>query len=102
MIRYVFSKETENDLIEIYRYGFLNHSERQAERYQKSLKEKCQFLADNPRLYREREEFSPPVRIHHHKKHLIIYIIEADHILIIRVLHEGMETEQYLQESLKK
>ena len=68
MSRYVFSKKAENDLIGIYRYGFLNHGEQQAERYQESLKEKCQFFADNPLFCRERDEFTPPVRIHHHYK----------------------------------
>ena len=33
---YVFSEKAENDLIEIYRYGFLNHGKRQAELYQQS------------------------------------------------------------------
>ena len=98
MTLYVFSREAENDLIEIYRYGFLNHGERQAERYQEALKEKCQFLADNPLLCRERDEFTPPVRIHHHKKHLIIYTIEADHILIVRIRHERMDLPQHLDQ----
>lgn len=98
MSLYVFSEKAENDLIEIYRYGFLHHGERQAELYQQSLKEKCQFLADNPLLYRERKEFTPPVRIHHHKKHLIIYTVETDHILIVRIRHDRMELSGYLDQ----
>ncbi len=97
MSGYIFSNETENDLIEIYCYGFLNHGERQAELYQQALKAKCQFLADNPKLYREREEFTPPVRIHPHEKHLIVYMIEEDHILIIRILHERMNVSDHLE-----
>lgn len=96
MSLYVISKQAENDLIEIYRYGFLNHGEQQAERYQASLKEQCRFVADNPLLCRERDEFKPPVRIRHHKKHLMIYAIEADHILVIRILHERMALPQHL------
>lgn len=96
MGRYVFSKKAEEDLIEIYRYGFLKHSEQQANQYSDSLKEKCQFLSDTPLLYRERYEFTPPVRIYHHKKHLIIYTVETDHILIIRILHERMNVEEHL------
>ena len=96
MSLYVFSKEAENDLKEIYCYGFLNHGERQADFYKDALKDKCQFLADNPYICRERDEFTLPVRIHHHKKHLIIYIVEADHILIVRLLHERMDIPQHL------
>jgi toxin ParE1/3/4 len=98
MGRYIFSKETENDLQGIYRYGFLEHGEEQAERYSASLKEKCQLLADTPYLYRERHEFTPPVRIHHHKKHLIIYLVEAEHIFIARILHERMDVQSHLDE----
>jgi toxin ParE1/3/4 len=39
MRQYVFSKKAEKDLIEIYRYGFLNHDEQKAELYVESLKE---------------------------------------------------------------
>ena len=99
MGRYIFSKKAEEDLIDIYRYGFLNHSERQANQYSDSLKEKCQFLADTPLLCRERDEFTPPVRIHTHKRHLIIYKITEDHILIIRILHERMNVEDQLASS---
>ena len=97
MSLYVFSKEAEGDLIAIYRYGFINYGEIKADLYMESLKEKCQFLADTPYLYPARDEFKPSVRIHHHKKHLIIYIIETDCILIVRVLHERMNTQQHLK-----
>ncbi|MCF7971170.1 MAG: type II toxin-antitoxin system RelE/ParE family toxin [Methylococcaceae bacterium] len=97
MSGYVFSKEAENDLIEIYRYGFLEHGVRKAEIYQQSLKAKCEFLSCNPKLNREREEFTPPVRIHPHKEHLIIYLIEEDYILILRVLYKKMDIPNHLE-----
>ncbi|MEE9398298.1 MAG: type II toxin-antitoxin system RelE/ParE family toxin [Methylococcales bacterium] len=97
MSHYVFSRQAENDLIEIYRYGYLNHGQRKAELYQEALKRKCELLADSPYICRERNEFTPPVHIHPHKKHLIIYTIETDHILIIRFCHERMNIPQYLE-----
>ncbi len=97
MSLFELSNEAENDLFEIYQYGFLNYGERQAELYQQALKAKCQFLNCNPKLYRERDEFTPPVRIHPHKKHLIIYTIEADHILIVRFCHKRMDIPQHLE-----
>ena len=72
MSLYVFSKEAENDLVEIYRYGFINYGESKVDLYIEVLKEKCQFLADMPNLCPDRDEFNPPVKIHHHRKHLII------------------------------
>jgi toxin ParE1/3/4 len=91
MARFVLSNKAEDDLTEIYRYGFINFGERQADLYAKQLKEKCQTLSDNPLLYREREEFNPPVRIGYHGKHLIIYTIEGGYILIVRILHGSMD-----------
>ncbi len=96
MSRYVFSKQAEDDLIEVYRYGFLHYGKNKANLYTEALKEKCQLLADNPYICRERDEFIPPVRINHHKKNLIIYTIETNHILIVRVRHEHMDLPQHL------
>jgi toxin ParE1/3/4 len=42
-------------------------------------------------------EFEPPVRIHPHKRHLIIYTIETDYIQIVRVLHHRMDVKSHLQ-----
>lgn len=83
MSLYVFSKEAENDLVEIYSYGFINYGESKADLYVEALKEKCQFLADIPNLCSDRDEFDPSVKIHHHKKHLIIYTVKTDCILIV-------------------
>jgi toxin ParE1/3/4 len=91
MAEYVFSNKAEDDLAEIYRYGFLNFGERQADLYVEQLKEKCQNLTDSPLLYRERKEFNPLVRICYHGKHLIIYTIEDGYILIVRILHGSMD-----------
>jgi len=96
MSLYVFSKEAENDLVEIYRYGFINYGENKADLYIDALKEKCQFLAGMPNLCPDHDEFTPSIKIHHHKKHLIIYIVETDYILIIRVLHDRMDIQQHM------
>ncbi len=97
MNRYVFSNEAENDLVEIYRYGFITYGENKADLYIEALKEKCQFIADMPDICPDRDEFNPPVKIYHHKKHLVIYLVETDFIQIIRVLHERMDTLQHMQ-----
>jgi len=43
-------------------------------------------MATMPTLARERTDFDPPVRIHPVAEHLIIYCIETDAILVIRIL----------------
>ena len=49
-----------------------------------------------PNLCPDRDEFDPPVKIHHHKKHLI-NVIEDDGILIFRVLHDQMDIQQHMK-----
>lgn len=44
------------------------------------------MLAAMPEMARERMEFSPPVWIHPHGRHLIVYRTRHDHIEIVRVL----------------
>lgn len=39
-----------------------------------------------PTLARERTEFTPPVRVHVHDQHLVVYRVEGDHIVILRLL----------------
>ena len=97
MSLYVFSKEAENDLLKIYRYGFINYGESKADLYIQALKEKCLFLADMLNLCPDRDEFNPSIKIHNHKKHLIIYIIETDYLLIVRLLHERMDIQQHIE-----
>lgn len=38
-------------------------------------------------MARVRGEFEPPVRIHPWKAHVIVYVIEGDDILVVRVRH---------------
>jgi toxin ParE1/3/4 len=95
---YKLTPEAENDLIEIYLYGFQNFGEAQAENYFSELEEVFRMLGETPLICRERLEFSPPVRIHPHGRHLIVYVIDTDRILIVRVLHHSMDVPQHLSD----
>ena len=60
----------------------------QARRYHDDLFAVLELIAANPRMAREREEISPPVRIHPFKAHLIVYRIEENGtIFVIRIRH---------------
>ena len=85
-----------SDLEQIWRYSFDRWGINQAELYTDDLISAFQMLANTPSLSRERDEFSPPVRIHPHARHLIVYL-QADHgIDIVRVLHESMDVDTQL------
>ncbi len=86
----------DEDLIGIFIYGSQNFGQSKAESYHVELNEFFLFLAENPLACPERLELKPPVRIHPHNNHLIIYTIEDDYILIVRILHHRMDVKQHL------
>jgi toxin ParE1/3/4 len=89
----------EQDLVEIWLYTFNEWGERQADKYLDELDDAIQLLADQPLICRERIELEPPVRIHHHGHHLIVYLALADGINLVRFLHESMDLDSQLDDS---
>ncbi len=85
------SKEAQNDIRNIGRYTQKEWGAAQRRLYLSGLDQKFGQLAANPKFAAERPEFEPPVRIHHHEKHLIVYVLEDSGILIVRVLHGSMD-----------
>lgn len=75
-----------DDLDDIWRFSAETWSIAQADRYIDELVRIFELIASMPTLARENHEFSPPVRIHVHENHLIVYIIATDHVAILRVL----------------
>lgn len=87
-----------NDILNIGRYTQNEWGKQQRQKYLVGLNIRFEFLTGNPLLSQERPDLIPPVRIHHHEKHLIVYLIESSHVLIVRVLHESMDIETRLKE----
>ena len=78
--------EAEEDLISIYVYGASIFGTKQAEHYYAELQAKLELIAQRPLIAREHKEFRPPVRIHPHRSHLIIYTAGDEGVLVVRVL----------------
>ena len=74
------------DLDEVWRYTAENWTLDQADHYIDGLAQTFDMIASMPTLSRERIEFDPPVRIHHHQSHLVIYTIGNGQIDIVRIL----------------
>lgn len=85
---YRLTRKAEEDLVSIYVEGVRSFGVSQAERYHGELERVFEMLAENPLLARERSELSPPVRIHPHGAHVIVYLPEGGGgVLIVRVRH---------------
>ena len=87
-MRFSLSVEAEEDIIAFTEQGIRMFGSVQARRYHDDLFAVLELIAANPRMAREREEISPPVRIHPFKPHLIVYRIEENGtIFVIRIRH---------------
>jgi toxin ParE1/3/4 len=74
------------DLEECWRFSAETWSIEQADRFVDDLVRTFEVIASMPTLAQERREFNPPVRIHVHERHLIVYTIAEDHVAILRLL----------------
>ncbi|SMD15098.1 type II toxin-antitoxin system RelE/ParE family toxin [Rhizobium sp. RU36D] len=82
------TEEAEEDIIGIAEDGMRLFGPDQARKYHDELFAVFDLIAENPRMARERQEISPPVRVHPFKAHLVVYTIEASgDVLIVRVRH---------------
>ena len=88
MEEYKLLPEAEKDLEDIWHYTAKEWGTDQAIQYIDDLDGAFMLLARTPLMCRERSEFTPPVRIHHHKKHLIVYLavpqetLRSSHLVI--------------------
>ena len=97
MPRIVKQALVDQDLVEIWLYTYKEWGEKQADKYLDDLDTAIKLLAEQPLISRIRTELDPPVRIHHHGHHLIVYLALDDGISIIRVLHESMDVDSHLK-----
>ena len=74
------------DLDDIWRYSAERWSVDQADLYIDDLTRIFELLVSMPEMARERHEFHPPVHIHSHAQHLIVYTMQVGMVLIIRIL----------------
>jgi toxin ParE1/3/4 len=77
--------KAEEDVIGRYGYGVTTFGVDQTEQYYAALNSTFLLLVDQPLLARERIEFTPPVRIHFHGSHVMVYVVVDGTLLIVRV-----------------
>lgn len=69
----------------------------QADRYTDILEDTFGHLLFMPEMAHERPEIDPPVRIHPSAEHLIIYPVEKDKLVILRILDAGQDWHAILR-----
>jgi len=82
------TRRAEQDLYDIFLYGYERFGIAQADRYASDMEACFQLLANNPRLGREAKAIAPGVRRHEHGSHVILYEESDAGVLILAVLHK--------------
>lgn len=94
---YWLTPAAQRDLEDIWLYTAQTWSMAQADRYTDIIEDTFDRLLFMPEMARERREFDPPVRIHPSAEHLIIYRVEEDQLVILRVLGAGQDWHAILR-----
>lgn len=94
---YRLTPAAQHDLEDIWLYTARTWTMAQADRYTDILEDTFDRLLFMPEMARERPEFDPPVRIHPSPEHLIIYRVEEDYLLILRMLGAGQDWHAILR-----
>ena len=85
-----------SDLETIFATGRADWGAARAEDCLSTLLDKLDLLAGFPELARLRPEIAPPVRIHPHGVHLVVYDAVPGGIEVVRILHQRQDWAAYL------
>ncbi len=85
------------DLEDVWRYTAETWSIEQADTYIDDLTRVFETIAASPTLGREWQEFTPPVRIHPHERHVIVYVIRDQGVVVLRILGGRQNWQAILQ-----
>lgn len=88
-----YSRQAEDDLLDIGRYTLETWGAEQADRYLSEIEACCQRLAENAEMGRSCDEIRRGLRKMLHRKHVVYYRSEAGGVRVSRILHQGMSPE---------
>ncbi len=98
MTNYYLSNKAVADLSDIWNYTFDTWSEKQADKYYSMLLDTCKELAKKPELGKKYDSVHPFLLGYKAYQHIIFYTVEADKILILRLLHSRMDLKSRLND----
>lgn len=98
---YTLTLPASDDLLGIFEYTLEKWGEEQVHVYVGQLERTFNQLADNPLKIgsKSAEKLAKGCRIFKVAHHVIVYRREAEHLLIIRILHESMDFPRHVGEA---
>jgi toxin ParE1/3/4 len=86
----------DEDIADIETYGTLTFGRSRAEQYVDDLFSAFDVLAALPRMAQEHDDLPGLPRIYHFRSHKVIYAIEDEDVVIVRVLHASRDIARHL------
>ena len=96
MADFRLSSQAASDLADIADYTIATFGIEQARTYRDGLENCLQNLSDNPRLGRSMNRLAPELRRYEYQSHVVFYTPEREGVLVVRVLHRGMDHTEHL------
>ena len=93
---YRTTREADNDIAGVFEFGALEYGFQRAEDYVDGLRDTLDRIGARPYIVRERTEFRPAVRIYPYNAHVVIYRIENEDALIIRILSARQDWKRHI------
>lgn len=91
------SAEAYSDLEKIWVYTFKKWSKEQADRYYLLLLDEINFLRSNPMAGKSAEQIRANYRVSFVKSHIVFYQADEKSLKIIRILHQSVDIEKWLE-----
>lgn len=85
------SRFAEEDIHRLVVDGMRRFGVARSDAYAVGLRDELDLLTDNPYLGRLKLEFGPPVRLWTYRSHVIVYMIENEDVVVLRILHHRQD-----------
>ncbi|PAX08113.1 type II toxin-antitoxin system RelE/ParE family toxin [Sphingomonas lenta] len=95
--KFRLSAQAARDLRRISATGRRDHGVAASERHLAGFERLFQLLREQPFAGQERPEFARRVRSLSHRPHRILYRLEGDTVLIVRILHHAQDAPRALR-----
>ncbi len=96
-MKYQLTDEAAKDVEQILSYSVDNFGIKQAEHYFDALKDCILLLADNPNIGYSADDILPEYFRFPYESHVIFYKKFNSSILVVRILHERMDSKLHIK-----
>jgi len=96
MLRLQITPKAKDDLLNIWQYSFETWGSAQADSYLFDLEVRLNGLLETPLLGKPLDIVRKGLRHINYKRHIVLYRVQGNVIIVVRVLHDTMDIQRHL------